>query len=92
MILLPLILTLWGMFLLWLMVPCDVKWILFNEVKLKYSTVEGHQKKLMLAVKRLAEMQRSTDGRGSLRKRPPPITQQQEIMSMDSPPPDGELI
>lgn len=51
----------------------------------------GHQKKLMLAVKRLAEMQRGTDGRGSLRKKPPPITQQQEVMSMDSPPPDGEI-
>ncbi|XP_068192080.1 caskin-1 isoform X6 [Antennarius striatus] len=48
----------------------------------------GHQKKLMLAVKRLAEMQRSTEGRGSLRKKPPPITQQQEVTSMDSPPPD----
>lgn len=46
----------------------------------------------MLAVKRLAEMQRSSDGRGSLRKKPPPITQQQEVMSMDSPPPDGEII
>ncbi|XP_044037195.1 caskin-1 isoform X7 [Siniperca chuatsi] len=48
----------------------------------------GHQKKLMLAVKRLAEIQRSSDGRGSLRKKPPPITQQQEVMSMDSPPLD----
>lgn len=54
------------------------------------SNVLGHQKKLMLAVKRLAEIQRSSDGRGSLRKKPPPITQQQEVMSMDSPPPDGE--
>lgn len=45
----------------------------------------------MLAVKRLAEMQRGSDGRGSLRKKPPPITQQQEVMSMDSPPPDGKL-
>lgn len=49
----------------------------------------GHQKKLMLAVKRLAEMQRSSEGRGSLRKKPPPITQQQEVMSLDSPPNDG---
>ncbi|XP_028454302.1 caskin-1 isoform X3 [Perca flavescens] len=48
----------------------------------------GHQKKLMLAVKRLAEMQRGSDGRGSLRKKPPPITQQQDVLSMDSPPPD----
>ncbi|XP_010768999.1 caskin-1-like, partial [Notothenia coriiceps] len=48
----------------------------------------GHQKKLMLAVKRLAEMQRGSDGRG---KKPPPITQQQEATLIDSPPPDGEL-
>lgn len=53
--------------------------------------MSGHQKKLMLAVKRLAEMQRSSDGRGSPRKKPPPITQQQEVMSVDSPPPDGKL-
>uniref|UniRef100_G3NQS9 CASK interacting protein 1 n=1 Tax=Gasterosteus aculeatus TaxID=69293 RepID=G3NQS9_GASAC len=46
----------------------------------------GHQKKLMLAVKRLAEMQR-----GSLRKKPPPITQQQDVMSADGPPLDGEF-
>ncbi|KAI4785181.1 hypothetical protein KUCAC02_037913, partial [Chaenocephalus aceratus] len=45
----------------------------------------GHQKKLMLAVKRLAEMQRGSDGRG---KKPPPITQQQEATLLDSPPPD----
>lgn len=52
---------------------------------------EGHQKKLMLAVKRLAEMQRSSEGRSSLKKKPPTITQpQQDVMSMDSPPPDGK--
>lgn len=45
----------------------------------------------MLAVKRLAEMQRSSEGRSSLKKKPPPITQQQEVMSMDSPPPDGKI-
>lgn len=45
----------------------------------------------MLAVKRLAEMQRNSEGRSSPRKRPPPITQQQEVMSVDGPPPDGEL-
>lgn len=45
----------------------------------------------MLAVKRLAEMQRSSEGRGSPRKKPPPITQQQEVMSVNSPPPDGKL-
>ncbi|MEQ2170874.1 hypothetical protein GOODEAATRI_004790 [Goodea atripinnis] len=46
----------------------------------------------MLAVKRLADMQRSSDGRGSLRKKPPPITQQQEVISMDSPPLDEVIM
>uniref|UniRef100_A0A1A7W8I9 CASK interacting protein 1 n=1 Tax=Iconisemion striatum TaxID=60296 RepID=A0A1A7W8I9_9TELE len=63
----------------------DITWEDLQEIGI---TKLGHQKKLMLAVKRLAEMQRTSDGRGSLRKRPPPITQQQEVMSMDSPPPD----
>lgn len=62
-----------------------------QELKFQSVNVLGHQKKLMLAVKRLAEMQRSSEGRGSLRKKPPPITLQQEVMSMDSPPADGEL-
>ncbi|XP_014867470.1 PREDICTED: caskin-1 isoform X8 [Poecilia mexicana] len=65
----------------------DITWEDLQEIGI---TKLGHQKKLMLAVKRLAEMQRSSDGRGSLRKKPPPITQQQEVISMDSPPPDGE--
>ncbi|XP_040918514.1 caskin-1 isoform X3 [Toxotes jaculatrix] len=63
----------------------DITWEDLQEIGI---TKLGHQKKLMLAVKRLAEMQRSSDGRGSLRKKPPPITQQQEVMSVDSPPPD----
>ncbi|KAG7237455.1 hypothetical protein INR49_032322, partial [Caranx melampygus] len=63
----------------------DITWEDLQEIGI---TKLGHQKKLMLAVKRLAEMQRGSDGRGSLRKKPPPITQQQEVMSMDSPPPD----
>ncbi|XP_038548945.1 caskin-1 isoform X3 [Micropterus salmoides] len=63
----------------------DITWEDLHEIGI---TKLGHQKKLMLAVKRLAEMQRSSDGRGSLRKKPPPITQQQEVMSIDSPPPD----
>nr|XP_046270028.1 caskin-1 isoform X5 [Scatophagus argus] len=63
----------------------DITWEDLQEIGI---TKLGHQKKLMLAVKRLAEMQRSSEGRGSLRKKPPPITQQQEVMSMDSPPPD----
>ncbi|XP_053708426.1 caskin-1 isoform X8 [Synchiropus splendidus] len=63
----------------------DITWEDLQEIGI---TKLGHQKKLMLAVKRLAEMQRNSDARGSLRKKPPPITQQQEVMSMDSPPPD----
>ncbi|KAM3597850.1 uncharacterized protein V6R79_010135 [Siganus canaliculatus] len=66
----------------------DITWEDLQEIGI---TKLGHQKKLMLAVKRLAEMQRSSEGRGSLRKKPPPITQQQEVMSMDSPPPDEVL-
>ncbi|KAK2832879.1 hypothetical protein Q5P01_016768 [Channa striata] len=63
----------------------DITWEDLQEIGI---TKLGHQKKLMLAVKRLAEMQRGSEGRGSLRKKPPPITQQQEVMSMESPPPD----
>ncbi|XP_029013567.1 caskin-1 isoform X2 [Betta splendens] len=63
----------------------DITWEDLQEIGI---TKLGHQKKLMLAVKRLAEMQRSSEGRSSPRKRPPPITQQQEVMSVDSPPPD----
>ncbi|XP_051796913.1 caskin-1 isoform X3 [Acanthochromis polyacanthus] len=63
----------------------DITWEDLQEIGI---TKLGHQKKLMLAVKRLAEMQRGSDGRGSLRKKPPPITHQQDVMSMDSPPPD----
>ncbi|XP_068568883.1 caskin-1 [Cebidichthys violaceus] len=63
----------------------DITWEDLQEIGISKL---GHQKKLMLAVKRLAEMQRSSDGRGSLRKKPPPITQQQEVMSMDGPPLD----
>ncbi|XP_007573192.1 caskin-1 isoform X10 [Poecilia formosa] len=67
----------------------DITWEDLQEIGI---TKLGHQKKLMLAVKRLAEMQRSSDGRGSLRKKPPPITQQQEVISMDSPPPDEVIM
>uniref|UniRef100_A0A3Q3K4D6 CASK interacting protein 1 n=1 Tax=Monopterus albus TaxID=43700 RepID=A0A3Q3K4D6_MONAL len=63
----------------------DITWEDLQEIGI---TKLGHQKKLMIAVKQLAEMQRSSEGRASLRKKPPPITQQQEVMSMDSPPPD----
>ncbi|XP_055752602.1 caskin-1 isoform X2 [Salvelinus fontinalis] len=52
----------------------------------------GHQKKLMLAVKRLAEMQRGSEERSSTRKKPPPITQQQDVMSAENVPPDNEVV
>uniref|UniRef100_A0A3P9HZ31 CASK interacting protein 1 n=1 Tax=Oryzias latipes TaxID=8090 RepID=A0A3P9HZ31_ORYLA len=63
----------------------DITWEDLQEIGI---TKLGHQKKLMLAVKKLAELHRMTDGRGSPRKKPPPITQQQELMSIDSPPPE----
>ncbi|XP_037111701.1 caskin-1 isoform X7 [Syngnathus acus] len=66
----------------------DITWEDLQEIGI---TKLGHQKKLMLAVKRLAEMQRNSDGRGSLRKKPPPITQQQEAMSLESPPPEDVM-
>ncbi|KAM5152909.1 caskin-1 [Mantella aurantiaca] len=50
----------------------------------------GHQKKLMLAVKKLAEIQRSEYGKydsGSMRRRPP--QKSIDAMSIDSPPPDS---
>ncbi|XP_047214245.1 caskin-1-like isoform X2 [Girardinichthys multiradiatus] len=67
----------------------DITWEDLQEIGI---TKLGHQKKLMLAVKRLADMQRSSDGRGSLRKKPPPITQQQEVISIDSPPLDEVIM
>ncbi|KAK0146623.1 Caskin-1 [Merluccius polli] len=63
----------------------DITWEDLQEIGI---TKLGHQKKLMLAVKRLAEMQHGSEGRGSFKKKPPPITQQQEVMSIESPPPD----
>ncbi|XP_040296623.1 caskin-1 isoform X1 [Bufo bufo] len=50
----------------------------------------GHQKKLMLAVKKLSEIQRSEYGKfdsGSMRRRPP--QKNLESMSIESPPPDS---
>ncbi|XP_051569962.1 caskin-1-like [Myxocyprinus asiaticus] len=50
----------------------------------------GHQKKLMLAVKKLAEIQKASDGRNTLRKKPPAA---QEVMAIESPPHDcGECM
>ncbi|ROL49355.1 Caskin-1 [Anabarilius grahami] len=46
----------------------------------------GHQKKLMLAVKKLAEIQKASDGRNTLRKKPPAA---QEVMAIESPPHDS---
>ena len=63
-----------------------------GSIKRVWCVCAGHQKKLMLAVKRLAELQHGSEGRGSFKKKPPPITQQQEVMSIESPPPDGEVI
>ncbi|XP_068100417.1 caskin-1 isoform X2 [Hyperolius riggenbachi] len=50
----------------------------------------GHQKKLMLAVKKLAEIQRSEYGKfdsGSMRRRPP--QKSLDAMPLESPPPDS---
>ncbi len=46
----------------------------------------GHQKKLMLALKKLAEIQKASDGRNTLRKKPPV---NQEVMAIESPPHDS---
>lgn len=46
----------------------------------------GHQKKLMLAVKKLAEIQKASDGRNAVRKKPPAA---QEVMAIESPPHDS---
>ncbi|KAG9476685.1 hypothetical protein GDO78_002206 [Eleutherodactylus coqui] len=63
----------------------DITWEDLQEIGI---TKLGHQKKLMLAVKKLAEIQRSEYGKfdsGSMRRRPP----QKNVDSIDSPPPDG---
>ncbi|XP_034151049.1 caskin-1, partial [Esox lucius] len=67
----------------------DITWEDLQEIGI---TKLGHQKKLMLAVKRLAEMQRGSEGRSSTRKKPAPLTQQQEVMSIDNMPLDNEVI
>ncbi|KAM3916326.1 caskin-1 isoform 3-T3 [Leptodactylus fuscus] len=63
----------------------DITWEDLQEIGI---TKLGHQKKLMLAVKKLAEIQRSEYGKfdsGSMRRRPP----QKNLDSIDSPPPDS---
>ncbi|XP_045071856.1 caskin-1 [Coregonus clupeaformis] len=67
----------------------DITWEDLQEIGI---TKLGHQKKLMLAVKRLAEMQHGSEGRTSTRKKPPPITQQQEVMSIENMPPNNEVV
>nr|DBA19298.1 TPA: hypothetical protein GDO54_015159 [Pyxicephalus adspersus] len=64
----------------------DITWEDLQEIGI---TKLGHQKKLMLAVKKLAEIQRSEYGKfdsGSMRRRPP--QKSIDAMSIDSPPPD----
>lgn len=65
----------------------DITWEDLQEIGI---TKLGHQKKLMLAVKKLAEIQRSEYGKydsGSMRRRPP--QKSIDAMSIDSPPPDS---
>uniref|UniRef100_A0A672PTU9 CASK interacting protein 1 n=1 Tax=Sinocyclocheilus grahami TaxID=75366 RepID=A0A672PTU9_SINGR len=65
----------------------DITWEDLQEIGI---TKLGHQKKLMLAVKKLAEIQKASDGRNTLRKKPP-VTQ--EVMAIESPPHDrGECM
>uniref|UniRef100_A0A8C2J1I7 Caskin-2 n=1 Tax=Cyprinus carpio TaxID=7962 RepID=A0A8C2J1I7_CYPCA len=61
----------------------DITWEDLQEIGI---TKLGHQKKLMLAVKKLAEIQKAFDGRNTLRKKPP-VTQ--EVMAIESPPHDS---
>ncbi|KAG1968312.1 caskin-1 [Pimephales promelas] len=61
----------------------DITWEDLQEIGI---TKLGHQKKLMLAVKKLAEIQKATDGRNALRKKPPAA---QEVMAIESPPHDS---
>ncbi|KAM8961680.1 caskin-1 isoform 2-T2 [Pelodytes ibericus] len=63
----------------------DITWEDLQEIGI---TKLGHQKKLMLAVKKLAEIQKSEYGKyesGSMRRRGP-----QKNVDMESPPPDSE--
>ncbi|XP_075035412.1 caskin-1 isoform X2 [Mixophyes fleayi] len=65
----------------------DITWEDLQEIGI---TKLGHQKKLMLAVKKLAEIQRAEYGKfdsGSMRRRPP--QKNLDPMSVDSPPPDS---
>ncbi|KAI1884594.1 hypothetical protein AGOR_G00227990 [Albula goreensis] len=59
----------------------DITWEDLQEIGI---TKMGHQKKLMMAVKKLAELQKASDGRGALRKKP---SQTSDVV--ESPPHDG---
>uniref|UniRef100_A0A8C1LZ62 CASK interacting protein 1 n=1 Tax=Cyprinus carpio TaxID=7962 RepID=A0A8C1LZ62_CYPCA len=61
----------------------DITWEDLQDIGI---TKLGHQKKLMLAVKKLAEIQKASDGRNTLRKKPPAA---QEVMAIESPPHDS---
>uniref|UniRef100_A0A3B4C9L0 CASK interacting protein 1 n=1 Tax=Pygocentrus nattereri TaxID=42514 RepID=A0A3B4C9L0_PYGNA len=60
----------------------DITWEDLQEIGI---TKLGHQKKLMLAVKKLAEMQKSSENRNT-RKKPP---SSQDMVAIESPPPDS---
>ncbi|XP_010226812.1 PREDICTED: caskin-1-like, partial [Tinamus guttatus] len=64
----------------------DITWEDLQEIGI---TKLGHQKKLMLAVKKLAELQRAEFGKyesGTLKKKAPPPSQ--EVLAIESPPPE----
>ncbi|XP_073713276.1 caskin-1 isoform X11 [Misgurnus anguillicaudatus] len=61
----------------------EITWEDLQEIGI---TKLGHQKKLMLAVKKLAEIQKASNGRNTLRKKPPAA---QEVMTIESPPHDS---
>uniref|UniRef100_A0AAY5EJ41 CASK interacting protein 1 n=1 Tax=Electrophorus electricus TaxID=8005 RepID=A0AAY5EJ41_ELEEL len=61
----------------------DITWEDLQEIGI---TKLGHQKKLMLAVKKLAEIQKGSDTRNMTRKKP---VANQEVGTTESPPPDN---
>ncbi|XP_067162178.1 caskin-1 [Apteryx mantelli] len=64
----------------------DITWEDLQEIGI---TKLGHQKKLMLAVKKLAELQRAEFGKyesGTLKKKAPPPSP--EVLAIESPPPE----
>uniref|UniRef100_A0A8C4K694 Caskin-2 n=1 Tax=Dromaius novaehollandiae TaxID=8790 RepID=A0A8C4K694_DRONO len=64
----------------------DITWEDLQEIGI---TKLGHQKKLMLAVKKLAELQRAEFGKyesGTLKKKGPPPSP--EVLAIESPPPE----